>query len=182
MLRGLGGEQRKGRWGRVRAEGRCPSVPWAQPQVLRQGGQLPLRRCVFTSNLLLLLRTGSHTHHDTESPFSPQGATPSIEEGPFHPLRAQAIVQAGGSPEEGLAPLPLPPVTWLALQRFSYGREPQRPTGRPRGRRSPPCWVRPTPPSPPWLVLTALPPVSPEPWPLPPPSPPTPAACSRTRQ
>ena len=84
-------------------------MPWAQPQVLRQGGQLPLRRCVFTSNLLLLLRTGSHTHHDTESPFSPQGATPSIEEGPFHPLRAQAIAQVGGGPEEGLAPLPLPP-------------------------------------------------------------------------
>lgn len=78
MLRGLplwGGEQRKGSWERGREERRSPSTPWAQPQVLREGGQLPLRRCVFTSNLLLLLRTGSRTYHDTESPFSPQGDT-----------------------------------------------------------------------------------------------------------
>ena len=110
MLSGLplwGGEQRKGSWEREREEHRSPSTPWAQPQVLREGGQLPLRRCVFTFNLLLLLRTGSRTYHDTESPFSPQGDT-TIQRGrSLPPLRAQTIVQVwGAGPEEGLAPSP----------------------------------------------------------------------------
>lgn len=51
-----------------------PSMPWAQPQVLREGGQL-FSGGINNAIYYFLLRTGSHTLYDTKSPFSPQETT-----------------------------------------------------------------------------------------------------------